>query len=581
VRQGGGADNGRTAVGLRGLSGAARLRGRRVIMAAGVLAVVAAGAVCAPAFALSQRGHVFGFAFAGGGSGAGQLSGPAGVAVSESTGDVYVVDSGNNRIERFAPEGKFIAAWGWGVKDGASEYQVCESACLPGIAGPNKGQLRSPGSIAVDNSASGADPSRGDVYVIADTRSEHGRLAKFTAEGEPLTPLRQTGSQHWEGTLDGVAVDGGGGVWVYRDAEAQGVIERFGSAAKNQFEEPALESPVHCPKPGFAVDAAGEHLYVAHERENHEEACPAEEGETARPVVVARLTRTGEVLEAPLGALDPLQSAAVGTEAATGDAYVSNVGSFSAFSAEGGLIQRLSLPGSGPAGTGIAADGATGRIYVADAANEKIDVFVPEPAGAPSVSGLQAMNLTPSSARLSAQVDPHGADTHFYFQYGTANCVSSPALCSDVPAAPGTDIGAGFGDQAVSVELPGLKASTTYYYRLLASNGHGEAEGAETFGSITTLPTAQGLLPDGRAWELVSPPEKDGSGIEPLRKEGGLIQASEAGDAITYVANGPIVPEPEGNRAPYPTQAIAKRGSTGWSSQQIVTPRTKGEGFIR
>ena len=56
---------------------------------------------------------------------------------------------------------------------------------------------------------------------------------------------------------------------------------------------------------------------------------------------------------------------------------------------------------------------------------------------------------------------------------------------------------------------------------------------------------------------MVSPAEKDGSGIEPLRREGGLIQASEDGDAITYVANGPIVPEPEGNRAPYPTQAIA------------------------
>ena len=97
---------------------------------------------------------------------------------------------------------------------------------------------------------------------------------------------------------------------------------------------------------------------------------------------------------------------------------------------------------------------------------------------------------------------------------------------------------------------------------------------------MTTLPSAEGLLPDGRAWEMVSPAEKDGSGIEPLRKEGGLIQASEDGDAITYVANGPIVPEPEGNRAPYPTQALAQRGASGWSSQQITTPRTKGEGFI-
>ena len=73
--------------------------------------------------------------------------------------------------------------------------------------------------------------------------------------------------------------------------------------------------------------------------------------------------------------------------------------------------------------------------------------------------------------------------------------------------------------------------------------------------------------------------EKDGSGIEPLRLDGGLIQASEEGNAITYVANGPVVPEPEGNRGPYPTQIISNRTATTWSSRQIVTPHTKGEGF--
>ena len=209
-----------------------------------------------------------------------------------------------------------------------------------------------------------------------------------------------------------------------------------------------------------------------------------------------------------------------------------------------------------------------------------MDVFAPEPPGKPSVSGLTAQTLTATAAELSAQVDPTGADTHYYFQYGTVNCVSSPASCLSVPTPPGIDIGEGFADQPASVELQGLKPSTTYYYRLIALNDHGEAEGAETFGSLTTPPSAAGVLADGRSWELVSPANKDGSGIEPLREEGGLIQASQDGNAITYVANGPIVSEPEGNRAPYPTQALATRSLSGWSSQQIVTPRSKGEGFI-
>ena len=101
-----------------------------------------------------------------------------------------------------------------------------------------------------------------------------------------------------------------------------------------------------------------------------------------------------------------------------------------------------------------------------------------------------------------------------------------------------------------------LQPSTTYYYRVLASNAHGEAESAaDTFATFTTLASSQGTLLDGRAWEMVSPSEKDGSGIEPLRLDGGLIQASEDGDAITYIANGPVVPAPEGNRSPYPTQS--------------------------
>ena len=542
-------------------------------------AMVLAAAGSAPA--LKERGHVFGSTFGGAGSGAGEFLQPSGVAVDEASGDVYVVDRANARIDRFASNGAFIAAWGWGVADGAKEFEICETACQAGIPGGGKGQFNVPGGIAVDNSASGGDPSQGDVYVVADSRAEHGRVQKFTSAGAPLGAVKQAGVEpKWEGALDGVAVDGSGRLWVYRGVEGEAFIERFSDAGPNVFEEPGFESSLRCPRPGFGVDAAGEQLYVDHERENREEACPAEEGEPARPVVAGQLAQSGELLEARVGALDPLQTSGVAVAPASGEAYLSNVTSLAAFDAEGALIQRLALPGTSPDGSAVAVNGASGAVYVADAAAEKIDVFEPEGSNRPVVGGLSAQNLTASSARLGAQVDPVGSDTHYYFQYGTVSCLSSPASCTDVPAPPGADAGAGFSDVPVSVEAAGLKPSTTYYYRVVAANAHGEAEGDETFASITTLPSAEGLLPDGRAWEMVSPTEKDGSGIEPLRKEGGLIQSSLDGAAITYVANGPIVPEPEGSRAPYPTQAIATRSASGWASTQIVTPRTIGEGFI-
>src|SRR5262249_6858110 len=49
------------------------------------------------------------------GSGVGQFQTPVGVAVAPTNGTVYVADSGNARVQKFDPNGNFIAAWGWGV----------------------------------------------------------------------------------------------------------------------------------------------------------------------------------------------------------------------------------------------------------------------------------------------------------------------------------------------------------------------------------------------------------------------------------------------------------------------------------
>ena len=90
------------------------------------------------------------------GGGAGQLYAPDGVA-TDSSGDVYVADYFNNRIDEFSAAGAFIKAYGWGVSDGASRFETCTSTCQPGIAGGGAGQLNGPQGVATDPS--------GDVYV--------------------------------------------------------------------------------------------------------------------------------------------------------------------------------------------------------------------------------------------------------------------------------------------------------------------------------------------------------------------------------------------------------------------------------
>ena len=86
-------------------------------------------------------------------------------------------------------------------------------------------------------------------------------------------------------------------------------------------------------------------------------------------------------------------------------------------------------------------------------------------------------------------------------------------------------------------------------------------------------------MADGRAWELVSPAEKDGASIEPLSREGGLIQASQNGEAIAYVANGPVVRRTGWESALEPTQVLSARTSEGWGVEDLVTPHERGEGL--
>jgi hypothetical protein len=533
-----------------------------------VLSLLVGGLLLLSASASALPGHQFTAAFGSAGAGGGQFNSPQGVAINESSGDVYVVDSANNRVQRFDAKGTFLEAWGWGVTDGKKEFERCASSCQAGIAGTGPFQFNHPEAIAVDNSPT--SPSFGDVYVGARPAAVKPTVQKFTATGESVgkIPAKE------EGTLDGVATDASGNVWIYRSLEGAGEIEGFSNAKGNKSLEATFASEAACAKPGFAVDAKAEAFYVNHERENEEELCP-EGAEGPLPINTAKLNNVGEIM---FKAADLEETTGVAVDHASGELYVDNVGTIAAFGSTGSFTERF---GSGDLthGTGVAVNSKTRAVYVADGSANKVNIFT-QPAGAPAVESVSSQTLTPHSAQLNAQLNPDGADTHYFFQYGTVDCKTEPSSCTSVPAPPGNDIGSGFITQTASVEATGLAPSTIYFYRVLAENAQGKAEGS---GSFTTLPTAAGVLADNRAWELVSPPEKFGAGIEAIGAiggpVGGLIQASQDGTGITYVANSPVVPEPEGNRAPESAQILSTRSSTAWSAQDIVTPHTKAEGI--
>ena len=155
--------------------------------------------------------------------GAGQLYGPTGVAV-DGSGDVFVADTSNDRVDEFSSAGAFIKAWGWGVADGQGQFETCTTTCESGFAGGGAGQLYAPTGVAVDGS--------GDVFVAdfdnerVDEFSSAGALIKAwgwgVADGqsqfETCTTTCQSGIQgSGAGQLAGpfgVAVDGSGDLFV-------------------------------------------------------------------------------------------------------------------------------------------------------------------------------------------------------------------------------------------------------------------------------------------------------------------------------------------------------------------------------
>ena len=196
--------------------------------------------------------------------------------------------------------------------------------------------------------------------------------------------------------------------------------------------------------------------------------------------------------------------------------------------------------------------------------------------GGPGVHGESASSVTSASATLNAEIDPNNGPTSYYFQYGT-----SALYGESVPLPPGAALGSGKGNLSVSVHLQGVTAGSVYHYRVVAV-GEAGGEVVTVVGSdetFTTQATGSELtLPDGRVWELVTPPDKFGSKVLALsQKEGNDIQAAQSGDGITYGATAPFVADPAGSNSPEVTQVISLRGAPGmWSTHDIATPHNEG-----
>jgi hypothetical protein len=94
-------------------------------------------------------------------------------------------------------------------------------------------------------------------------------------------------------------------------------------------------------------------------------------------------------------------------------------------------------------------------------------------AEAPVIEGETISQITSSSAKVEAQINPNYQETSYSLEYATDEALTG---AKTVPGA--APLPAGFGNQPVSFVLSGLQPRTTYYYRVVATNGTGTTEGA-------------------------------------------------------------------------------------------------------
>lgn len=167
------------------------------------------------------------------GKGKGQLDHPAGIAVNPTTGEVFIADINNNRIQKFSSDGKFLSTFGSlgkddGKLDGAGDVAIDPQSNMIyvsdignnriqifnsdgqfvstfGSLGAAEGQLNHPGNMAID--------SDNKILYVADTGNS--RIQTFTLDGQLISSWGTFGSDRGQFNRPaGMAIDKAGTVYV-------------------------------------------------------------------------------------------------------------------------------------------------------------------------------------------------------------------------------------------------------------------------------------------------------------------------------------------------------------------------------
>ncbi len=296
------------------------------------------------------------------GEGAGQFRSPEGDAI-DSSGNIWVLDEGNNRLQEFSSAGTFIKTVGFGVSNGKAEFQTCTSSCRAGIAGSGNGQFNAPVALSINQST-------GNMYV-----SDFGnnRVEELNSKGEYVRVWGKEGTEHgqFKGPI-GVTVDSSGNVWVADSLNNR--VQQFTSEGVFKAAYGTLGSGNgQFKSPGAIAFSAG-NMYVVDEGNNRVEELTTSGGYVGQ--FASKGSGNGQLLT-PTG---------IATDPGSGSLLVLDWGNnrVEMFSAAGYYLGQFGSKGSatgqfnGPQGLVFT---PAGEAYIADTTNERVQKWIPPTAG--------------------------------------------------------------------------------------------------------------------------------------------------------------------------------------------------------
>ncbi|HJW19068.1 MAG TPA: 6-bladed beta-propeller, partial [Candidatus Nitrosotalea sp.] len=283
----------------------------------------------------------------------GQFAFPQGVSI-DSSGNVYVTDLGNRRVEKFDNNGNFLSTFG--------------------TKGSGDGQFNAPVGIAVNN---------GSIYVLDNARND---IQKFDMTGKFVTKWGGQGSNPGQFLLpQGVAVDPSGDVYVVDTGNSR--VEKFDSNGTylQSIGQSGLEDGQFLSPRAVAADSQGS-IYVADSGGNKIEKF-TEDG----VFLQSFSSSTGANLQTPLGmSIDK-----------SGNIYVADSGNnrIVELDTNGHTVTSWGSQGTGadyfdnPRATAV---DSNGNVFVVDSNNNRIQKFVQDstPAVAPSTQTVNQTQIT-------------------------------------------------------------------------------------------------------------------------------------------------------------------------------------------